>query len=93
VARTEKFELEGPAPILDEEDKDKLAFGKRKLVEPCLLKMSPKRLPKWITASPYTQRALSDLVENIGRIAEDYGKPHCLFRKSFCLRTATPGVS
>lgn len=73
MAKAKKFELESPAPILDEEDEETLAaideaFGTRKLAEPSR-RRSPQAVAQVDYRLLYTQRALNDLTEIIGHIA------------------------
>jgi predicted transcriptional regulator len=56
MAKTKRFELENPAPILDEEDEETLAAIDEGVRDAEAGRTVPaedvrKRLPKWITAS------------------------------------------
>jgi predicted transcriptional regulator len=56
MAKTKKFELESPAPILGEEDEETLAAIDEGIRDAKAGRIVPseevrKRLPKWITAS------------------------------------------
>jgi len=56
MAKAKKFELESPAPILDEEDEETLAAIDQDIRDAKAGRTVPaeevrKRLPKWITAS------------------------------------------
>ena len=56
AAKAKKFELESPAPILDEEDEETLAAFDEGIRDAKAGRTVPaeevrKRLPKWITAS------------------------------------------
>jgi predicted transcriptional regulator len=56
MAKTKRFELENPAPILDEEDEETLAAIDEGVRDAETGRTVPaedvrKRLPKWITAS------------------------------------------
>jgi predicted transcriptional regulator len=71
MAKAKKFELESPAPILDEEDEETLAaidegIRDAKVGRTISAQGVRKRLPKWIAASSSRKRRRTISPEVIG---------------------------
>jgi len=79
MAKAKEFDLDRPAPAIEDEDEKTLAaidegIRDAKAGQTIPIEKVRKRLHTWITASSFTQRALRDLAEIVGHIAENDGQ-------------------
>jgi|ERR1035438_8338007 plasmid stabilization system protein ParE len=86
MAKMKKFDLESPAPVVDDEDEETLAAIDQGLRDAEAGRTVPaeevrRLLPKWTTDSS-TQKALDDLAEIVGYIAEDNAEAAARFGSS-----------
>ncbi len=84
MAKAKKFELESPAPILDEEDEETLAAIDEGIRDAEAGRTVPaeevrKRLPKWITASSKCREHWTISPKPSATLPKTTKKPHCLF--------------
>ena len=84
MPNAKEFDFEKPLPAVDDEDDATLAAIDEGIRDAKAGRTVPaekvrRLLRQWITASLFTQRALSDFAEIVGHIAADNGEAASLF--------------